>query len=54
MVDLAAAAEILVALVVSAADIGKAEHDTLLLRLLVLMLMTALKMREGAVGLVLD
>ena len=54
MVDLAAAAEILVALVVSAADmIGKAEHDTLL-RLLVLLLMTALKMREGVVGLVLD
>ena len=53
MEDLAAAAEILVALVVSAADIGKAEHDTLL-HLLVLLLMTALKMREGVVGLVLD
>jgi len=43
-------AEILVALVI-AAGIGKAEHDTL--HLLVLLL-TALKMRRGAVGLVLD
>ena len=52
MADLAAvaAAEILVALVVSATDIGKAEHDTLL-HLLVLLLMMALKMWEGAVGL---
>jgi len=46
-------AEILVALVI-AAGIGKAEHDTLLLHLLVLLLLTALKMRRGAVGLVLD
>ena len=42
--------EILVALV--AADIGKAEYDTLRLRLLVLP--TALKMRRWAAGLVLD
>ena len=43
-------AEILVGI---AADIGIAEHDTLL-RVLVLLLMTALTMRRGAAGLVLD
>lgn len=42
------AAEILVVLV-GTADIGKAEHDTLLFRLLVLLLLTALKMRRGVV-----
>jgi len=46
------AAEILVALV-GTADIGKTEHDTLHLHLLVLLL-TALKMRKGAAGLALD
>ena len=46
------AAEILVALV-GTADIGKTEHDTLLHHHLVLLL-TALKMRRGAAGLVLD
>jgi len=50
VVGLVAAAEILVAHVT--ADIGRAEHDTPL-RLLVLLL-TALKMRRWVAGLVLD
>jgi len=47
-------AKILVVLVVAAAaDIEKAEHDTLL-HLLVLQLLTVLKMWRGVAGLVLD
>jgi hypothetical protein len=48
------AGETLVALVVIVVDIGKAEHDTLRHRLLVLLLLTTLKMRMWAVGLALD
>jgi len=46
-------AESLVALVIADADIGNAEHDTLRLPLLVLLL-TVLKLLRGAVGLALD
>lgn len=46
-------AETLVALVI--ADIGNAEHDTLRLPLLVLLLLlTVLKLLRGAAGLALD